>query len=127
MNSISAITNQLVSDIAKAQNARAPQPAAGSADQQTSDSVNLSLAGLRTLFQAGRIQLNEQAGRITSEQADDLLQQFQSIEDQIKTDKQANGNNALTPDQAKAINDLQNTLSQSIYSTAQGQNFDVTA
>jgi hypothetical protein len=74
-------------------------------------------AAQREALQAGRIQLNEQAGNLGSSQAQQLMQQQYSIDRQIATDTQANGG-PLTQAQAQQINQLQDQASTQIYQTA---------
>jgi hypothetical protein len=83
----------------------------------TSDSLQLSPAALREVAQAGRVALNDQAGNITSDQATQLYGQIAGIHSQIVADRQADGG-SLSPADAQAIQQLQNQLSQTIYSDA---------
>ena len=94
--------------------------AAGSTAQtpdRSADTVQLSSAALREIALAGRVALNEQAGNITSGQAGQLNGQTSSIQTQIAADKQANGG-TLSSSDAQAIQQLQNQLSQTVYSDA---------
>ena len=83
------------------------------------DTADLSLAGLREILQNGRISLNEQAGRLTADQATQLQQQEQALESLITSDQQSNGG-PLTTSQALQINHLQNNLSHEIWAEANG-------
>jgi len=77
-----------------------------------------AIAG-REALQSGRIELNEQAGNITSGQAQQLMAQQTQISQQISSDEQANGG-SLTQAQAQQIRQAQNQASQQIYETAHG-------
>jgi hypothetical protein len=68
----------------------------------------------RAVIQAGAIQLNLQAGNLTTSQAQQLMAQQATIDKQITTDEAANGG-TLTQAQAQAINQLQNAADQQIY------------
>jgi len=81
------------------------------------DTLHLSSAALREIALTGRVALNEQAGNITSQQAAQLNGQTSSIQSQIAADKQANGG-TLSSSDAQAIQQLQNQLSQTVYSDA---------
>jgi hypothetical protein len=81
------------------------------------DTVQLSPAALRQIALTGRVALNERAGNITSGQATQLNGQISSIQSQIAADKQANGG-TLSSSDAQAIQQLQNQLSQTVYSDA---------
>ena len=74
-------------------------------------------ATTREALEAGRIVLNEKAGNLSSEQAQQLGSQLGTIQQQIATDEQANGG-TLSPTAAQAINQLQSQLSQQIQETA---------
>jgi hypothetical protein len=80
-------------------------------------SPHVSPADAREALEAGRITLNAKAGNLSSDQADQLTSQLGTIHQQIETDKQANGG-TLTPPDAQAINQLQNQLSEQIYTSA---------
>jgi hypothetical protein len=98
----------------------ATSSAAGSTAQtpdRSADTVQLSPAALREIALAGRVALNEQAGNITSGQAGQLNGQTSSIQTQIAADKQANGG-TLSSSDAQAIQQLQNQLSETVYSDA---------
>ncbi len=71
-------------------------------------------ADQRATLQAGRITANEQNGNITSTQAQQLSQQQAQIDQQIASDKQANGG-SLTKAQAQQINQLQDQANKQIY------------
>ena len=73
-------------------------------------------AATREALEAGRIVLNEKAGNLSSDQAQQLGSQLGTIQQQIATDEQANGG-TLSPAAAQAINQLQNQLSQQIQET----------
>jgi hypothetical protein len=81
------------------------------------DTVHLSPAAMREIALTGRVSLNEQAGNITTGQGTQLNGQISSIQTQIAADKQANGG-TLSSSDAKAIQQLQNQLSQNVYSDA---------
>jgi hypothetical protein len=78
-----------------------------------------SAAGHREALQAGRIQMGEQAGNLTSSQAQQLMHQQYQIDGQISADKQANGG-ALTSAEAQQISQLQDQASKQIYQTING-------
>ena len=80
---------------------------------------NVTKADFRSTVQAGRIVLNEKAGNLSSDQATQLGAQLSTIQQQIATDKQANGGTLSTAD-AQAINQAQNQLSQQIHLDARG-------
>ena len=80
---------------------------------------NVTRAGAREALEAGRIVLNEKAGNLSGDQATQLGSQLGTIQQQIATDKQANGGSLSTTD-AQAINQLQNQFSQQIYEAAHG-------
>jgi hypothetical protein len=69
--------------------------------------------------EAGRIAMDETAGSISSDQAQQLDSQLSTIHQQMVTDMQANGG-TLTPAEAQAINQLQSQLSQQISHAAHG-------
>ncbi|MGA2741464.1 MAG: hypothetical protein ABSG65_29020 [Bryobacteraceae bacterium] len=81
-----------------------------------SDPIATQAAG-RDAVQAGRIALNQQAGRLNGGQATQLGSQLSTIQQQIATDEQANGGTLSSTD-AQAINQLQNQFSQQIEQTA---------
>ncbi len=76
-----------------------------------------SKAGVRETTEAGRIAINEKAGNLTSDQAQQLGSQLTTIQGQIATDEQADGGKLNQAD-AQAINQQQNQLSQQIRDTA---------
>jgi hypothetical protein len=67
--------------------------------------------------EAGRIALDQKAGKINSSQAQQLTSQLGAINPQIQAGQQANGG-SLTPSAAQAIYQLQNALSQQIEADA---------
>jgi hypothetical protein len=75
--------------------------------------------GGREDLEAGRIALNEQAGNLTSGQAQQLGSQLATIQQQVASDKTANGG-TLSPAEAKAVNRTQNQFSQQIYTAVHG-------
>jgi predicted phage-related endonuclease len=79
--------------------------------------VQLSPAALREIALTGRVAQDAQAGTISSELAAQLNGQTSEIQMQIATDKQANGG-TLTSSEAQTIQQLQNQVSQTIYSDA---------
>jgi len=81
------------------------------------DSVQLSPAALRQIAQTGRIALDQQAGVLTSDQANQLTSQLASIQSTISTDLQNDGG-TLSSSDAQTINQLQTQLSGQIYSDA---------
>lgn len=78
---------------------------------------NVTKAGVREALQAGRIALNETAGNLTSDQANQLYSQLGAIHQQIVTDKQSDGGSLNAAD-AKAIHQSLNQLSRQIHDTA---------
>jgi hypothetical protein len=74
-------------------------------------------AAVREAVAAGRIVLNEKAGNLSGDQAQQLGSQLGTIQKQIATDEQANGG-TLSATDAQAINQLQNQFSQQIYDMA---------
>lgn len=77
----------------------------------------ISEAGKRAAMQAGRIELNEQAGNLNASQAQQLMGQQTTIDQLIASGNQANSG-TLTQSEAQQINQLQNQASQQIYETA---------
>jgi hypothetical protein len=73
--------------------------------------------GVRETVEAGRIALDQKAGKINSSQAQQLTSQLGAINPQIQAGQQANGG-SLTPSAAQAIYQLQNALSQQIEADA---------
>jgi len=84
---------------------------------QPADSVQLSPAALRETGLTGRVALNEKAGNLSGDQAQQLYGQIASIHSQIATDRQADGGTLSSTD-AQAIQQLQSQLNQTIYSDA---------
>jgi hypothetical protein len=80
---------------------------------------HVTLAGAREALEAGRIALNENAGNLGGDQAQQLGSQLGTIHQQIAADEQANGG-TLSATDAQAINQLQNQFSQQIYEAAHG-------
>lgn len=80
---------------------------------------DVTKAGAREAVQAGRIALNETAGNLSSDQANQLYSQAATIQRQIVTDEQANGGSS-SPADALAINQAQSQLGRQIYDTAHG-------
>jgi hypothetical protein len=76
-------------------------------------------AAARQTLEAGRIALNEKAGRLSADQAQQLSSQLATIQQQIAADEQADGG-ALSPADAQAINQLQSQLGQQIHQAAHG-------
>ncbi len=96
----------------------APQTAqTAAADTNPGDTLQLSPAALREVALTGRVAADQKAGSISSSQAQQLFGQVASIHSQIQADKQANGG-TLSPTDAQAIQQLQNQLSQTIYTDA---------
>jgi len=81
------------------------------------DTVQLSPAALRQIALTGRVALDAQAGTISSELAAQLNGQTSEIQMQMASDKQANGG-TLSSSEAQTIQQLQNQVSQTIYSDA---------
>ncbi|MGC9949765.1 MAG: hypothetical protein ABSF64_25635 [Bryobacteraceae bacterium] len=82
-----------------------------------------SEAGRREELQAGRIELNVQAGNLSTSQAQQLTQQQSQIDGQVAADEQANGG-SLTQAQAQQINQLQEQANKQIYQTVHGNSPD---
>jgi len=80
---------------------------------------HVTLASAREAIEAGRIALNESAGNLSGEQAQQLGSQLGTIQQQIAADEQANGG-TLSKADAQAIDQLQNQFSQQIYQAAHG-------
>ena len=78
---------------------------------------NVPQSSAREAVEAGRIVLNEKAGNLSGNQAQQLGSQLGTIRQQIATDEQANGG-TLTATDAQAINQLQNQFGQQIYQAA---------
>jgi hypothetical protein len=78
-----------------------------------------SAAGHREALQAGRIQMGEQAGNLTTSQAQQLMTQQYQIDGQISTDKAANGG-TLTSAETQQVSQLQDQASKQIYQTING-------
>lgn len=81
-------------------------------------SPNVTQAGARLSFEAGRIALNEKAGNLTAGQAQQLASQLGLIEHQIAANEQPGA--PSSPTEGTAISQLENMLSQEIYQTAHG-------
>jgi len=79
-----------------------------------SDPPTVSGANVREAMQAGRIEMNLQAGNLTASQAQQLGAQQAQIDQTIAADQQANGG-SLTQSQAQAIEQLQSQASSQIY------------
>ncbi len=77
----------------------------------------ISEAEKRAAMQAGRIELNEQAGNLNASQTQQLMSQQTTIDQLIGSNNQANGG-TLTQSEAQQINQLQNQASRQIYETA---------
>lgn len=73
----------------------------------------------REALQAGRIQLNEQAGNLSASQAQQLMQQQSKIDGQIAADTNSL-TGSLTPSQEQQINQLQDRASAQIRQTVHG-------
>ncbi len=73
-----------------------------------------SIAEARTVFEAGRVVLNQKAGNISDTQAAQLLETIGGDLQQIRADEQANGG-SLSGAQDNEWNDLQTQLSRDIY------------
>ncbi|HLY19150.1 MAG TPA: hypothetical protein VKR61_18105 [Bryobacteraceae bacterium] len=96
---------------------RTPSPSTA-VGQQAQDTVELSPAA-RELALTGRIAANEKAGNLSSDEAGQLYSQVSSVHSQIVSDEQANGGTLSAAD-AQAIQQLQTSLSQSVYTQAHG-------
>ena len=79
----------------------------------------VSDAAKREALEAGRIELNQQAGNLTSDQVQQLTQQQDQINQLIAADKQASGG-TLSQSQAQQINQLQDDASKQIYQFVHG-------
>jgi hypothetical protein len=74
----------------------------------------VSQAAVRQALEAGRITLNENAGNLSSDQAQQLGSQLGAVHQQIAADREADGGTLSSTD-AQAVNQLQSQLSQQIY------------
>jgi len=81
------------------------------------DTVQLSPAALADAALTGRVATNTATGNLTTDQAQQLYSQISTIHSQIATDQQADGG-TLSPTDAKAIQQAQSQLSQTVYSDA---------
>jgi hypothetical protein len=68
-------------------------------------------------LQGGRIALNEKAGKLSSDQAQQLFSRDVDLYKQIAADQQANGG-SLTASEAQGFQQFRNDLSQLIYQAA---------
>ncbi|MGD0361472.1 MAG: hypothetical protein ABSC93_11410 [Bryobacteraceae bacterium] len=92
-----------------------PKNAAQPSD--ASDNLNLSQAALREVALTGRVAANAESGNLTSDQSQQLYTQISSIHSQIVADQKADGG-TLSPADAKAVQQAQNQLSQTVYGDA---------
>jgi len=76
-------------------------------------------AGARGTLEAGRIALNEKAGNLSADQANQLSSQLATAQQETAADEQANGGTLSQADE-KAINQQENQFSQQIYEAAHG-------
>lgn len=83
----------------------------------TSPQTPITSSDARQVFQAGRVALDEQSGKLTSTQAAQLSSQIASTQSTVTADLKASGG-TLTASQAQAVTLLQNQLSAQIYQTA---------
>jgi hypothetical protein len=83
------------------------------------DSVDLSLAAVRELIQAGRIAMQTSNGNLSGSQVSGLESQEQAVSGEIAADKQSNGGE-LTAAEKTSINQTQTQISHEIYSEAHG-------
>lgn len=81
------------------------------------DSLKLSPAALRETALTGRVAANADNGNLTSDQSQQLYTQITSIHSQIVADQKADGGTLSSAD-AKAVQQAQNQLSQTVYSDA---------
>ncbi len=81
------------------------------------DSLNLSPAALREVALTGRVAANADHGNLTTDQSQQLYTQITSIHSQIVADRKADGG-TLSPADAKAVQQAQTQLSQTVYSDA---------
>jgi hypothetical protein len=79
----------------------------------------INKADVRVALQGGRSALNEKAGSLTSDQAQQLYSQVTNIYKQVVADQKANGG-SLTTSEAPAMQQSQNQLSEEIYDMAHG-------
>jgi hypothetical protein len=97
--------------LAAAQKNAAPPP------DEAPDSLKLSPAALREVALTGRVAANADSGNLTSDQSQQLYTQISSIHSQIAVDQKADGG-TLSPTDAKAVQQAQTQLSQTVYSDA---------
>jgi hypothetical protein len=93
-----------------------PKPAAAT-DADTTDSLQLSPAAVREAELTGRIALNEQYGKLSSDQAKQLYSQVSYIHSQIVSDEQNDGG-TLSSSDAQTIAQMQNAVRQTLYREA---------
>jgi hypothetical protein len=103
----------------------APTSTSGSAPSAAApqDTVTIHHPETRELLQLGRVAYQEQAGKLTSDQAAQLDTEIQQTQATIKTDAQANAG-ALTAADLQSVAQLQNATSSQIYSQAHGVAID---
>jgi len=114
---VSGYTSQPYAPGTSSPKAPATTSSSSSASAAPTDVVDISPAGQLQTWEAGRIALNQGAGKLTSDQATQLYQQVASISAQIVADKQANGG-TLSAQDKQAIKQSEIQLSTSIYSDA---------
>lgn len=95
------------------------QKPAAAASGQAADDLQLSPIALAEAGLTGRVTLDEHAGNLSGDQAQQLYGQISAIHSQIVADRQADGG-TLTPADAQAIQQSQSQLGQTVYSDAHG-------
>lgn len=78
------------------------------------DSVHVSEAAFREIYQLGRVAYNQQAGNLTSTQASQLDAQIEQLQSSLSSGGSSGSSQGLT------VNQLQNEISKEIYANAHG-------
>lgn len=122
MSSISPLSSQPIYAATPTPASAASSSPTGSASNQApvdtpKDTVSLTRADAREVFQLGRVAYNQQADNITSAQATQLDSLIKQVQTAVTSDLQANGG-ALTSTQAQTINQQQDGISKEIYANS---------
>jgi hypothetical protein len=112
---VSGFTSQQFASGPSSSKAPASPASSSNANAAPTDVVDISPAGQLQTWEAGRIALNQGAGKLTSDQATQLYQQVSTIGAQIVADKQADGG-TLSAQDKQAIKQSEIQLSTAIYS-----------
>ncbi len=78
------------------------------------DSVHLSTAAFREIYQLGRVAYNQQAGNLTSTQASQLDAQIEQLQSSLTS------GGSSSSSQGPSVSQLQDEISKEIYANAHG-------